>query len=620
MSQEKETDKNSDARFTQSPVDSGIEGDGALLTPERRPLAERRLVRMLDMRLLPVIFLIFIISLIDRTATTAARLTGLQEDIHLTDIQYSTVLAILYVSFVPAQIPSNLYLNRTPRPSLYIPACVVTWGLVSCLTGLVNDYAGLLAARIFLGIPEAAFNPGTMYLLSRWYTRRVSDPLSSQIASTDLEVGIGYQELAFRSALLYSGFLLSNAFGSLMAAGILSGMEGKRGIRAWRWCLLPDYPHNTVWLTPAERRLAQVRLAEDVGEADQNLMEDSIETRAHRPKGAPIFADDLFSVPRIKFSYSILSISLTLTLGYSRTISLLLAAFVGHSLILVWVSNTIPRPPVKRSASIAIVSGCGNLGTLMGSYAWKSRWGPDYHPSMYIGLASLVLCITLAYLVRLAIVKHNVKLLSLEYSDAQTFQRTKRERIEIAARLEGATFEEVLEKNREFSHDAEYNKCPLAINLFTCALRDTLLQTTFAMSEEKQSEGDIHLPHDSAKNEPDGILLSPDRRPLAEQQLVRMLDMRLLPAIILIFIMNYIDRTAVTAARLKGLQQDLHVTDIEYSTVLAVLYASYIPAQIPSNMILNRISRPSYYIPACVILWGLISCLTGVRNSLPSCL
>ena len=63
--------------------------------------------------------------------------------------------------------------------------------------------------------PKAAFNPGTMYLLSRWYTRRVSDPLSSQIASTDLEVGIGYQELAFRSALLYSGFLLSNAFGSV---------------------------------------------------------------------------------------------------------------------------------------------------------------------------------------------------------------------------------------------------------------------------------------------------------------------------------------------------------------------------------------------------------------------
>lgn len=65
------------------------------------------------------------------------------------------------------------------------------------------------------------------------------------------------------------------------------------------------------------------------------------------------------------------------------------------------------------------------------------------------------------------------------------------------------------------------------------------------MSEEKQSEGDIHLPHDSAKNEPDGILLSPDRRPLAEQQLVRMLDMRLLPAIILIFIMNYIDVSSI---------------------------------------------------------------------------
>ncbi|KAK7691721.1 hypothetical protein QCA50_005121 [Cerrena zonata] len=146
--------------------------DGELLTPDRRAEAEKRLIRLLDMRLLPTIVLIFIMNYIDRTAVTAARLKGIQSDLGLDDIQYSTVLAILYASYVPAQIPSNMILNRISRPSYYIPICVVLWGLTSALTGVAHNYAGILTARVFVGLPEAAFYPGAIYLLSRWYTRK----------------------------------------------------------------------------------------------------------------------------------------------------------------------------------------------------------------------------------------------------------------------------------------------------------------------------------------------------------------------------------------------------------------------------------------------------------------
>jgi len=89
----------------------------------------------------------------------------------------------------------------------------------------------------------------------------------------------------------------------------------------------------------------------------------------------------------------------------------------------------------------------------------------------------------------------------------------------------------------------------------------------------------------------DSELLAPDRRPSAERRLVRKLDFRLLPAIILVYIMNYIDRNAIPAARLKGLEADLHLNDVQYSTVLAVLYASYVPAQIPSNIVKFLLQR-----------------------------
>ncbi|KAG5731888.1 hypothetical protein E4T56_gene7625, partial [Termitomyces sp. T112] len=70
----------------------------------------------------------------------------------------------------------------------------------------------------------------------------------------------------------------------------------------------------------------------------------------------------------------------------------------------------------------------------------------------------------------------------------------------------------------------------------------------------------------------------------AERKLVRKLDSRLLPTVVVIYIMNYIDRNGITTARLKGMQQDLGISDIQYATVIAVLYASYCPGQIPSNM------------------------------------
>ncbi|THH30870.1 hypothetical protein EUX98_g3336 [Antrodiella citrinella] len=475
--------------------------DSELLAADVRPAAERKLVRLLDMRLLPTIVLIFIMNYIDRTAVTSARLKGLESDLHLQDTQYDTVLAVLYASYVPAQIPSNMILNRISRPSLYIPICVIFWGLTSALTGVAKNYAGLLATRIF-----AAFYPGAIYLLSRWYTRK---------------------ELAFRSAILYGGLLISNAFGSLMAAGILSNMDGKMGIRAWRWLFyiegsitivigffaiwaLPDYPHNTRWLSPAQRRLAQVRLAEDAGEADEDTAMDSAWSglvQALKDPKVSIFAV-MTCAQLLGLSFVNFFPTLTSTLGFSTTISLVLAAppwifstmvcclnawhadktgerffhiagwwwavivgyiigittmsvggryfamflmaagYSGFALTAVWVSNAVPRPPAKRAAAISIVNGFGNMGNLIGSYAWKAQWGPNYHQSMFIGLSSLALSSVLAFVIRCILVNQNKSLDREEKDDLE--DNAKRERIEEAARLEGLTFEEALVRRRGF--------------------------------------------------------------------------------------------------------------------------------------------------------------------------
>ncbi|KDQ55120.1 hypothetical protein JAAARDRAFT_60082 [Jaapia argillacea MUCL 33604] len=488
----------------ESPIDKE-DVDGELLTPDRRPAAELRLKRKLDMRLMPTMILIYLLNYIDRVAPSAARLQGLEADLGLSDIQYEAILALVYALYCPAQIPSNMALNKLPRPSIFIGTCVVLWGLTSLLTGVTHNFAGIALCRLFIGLPEAAFYPGAVYLISRWYTKK---------------------ELSLRGAILYFGLLVSNAFGSLIAAGILSNMNGMLGIQAWRWLFyiegaitmsvgflamwsLPDFPHNTRWLSPAERRLAQVRLAEDAGEADEDsLAESFMEGMRMALRDPKTYFLALLSFSQLLgLSFVNFFPTLTATLGFPTTATLLMAAppwifaalmcclnawhadktgerffhvtwwtwgtilgyiialsttnvgaryfslfimasgYASFALVMVWTSNAIPRPPAKRAAAIGLVNGFGNLGNLVGSFVWKANWGPDYHQSMGIALSSMVFATCMSLIIRWLIIRDNKKLAEAE---EKWLHGAERERIEEAARLEGITFEEALEKKKGF--------------------------------------------------------------------------------------------------------------------------------------------------------------------------
>lgn len=154
---------------------------------------------------------------IDRNNYAAARLQGLEEDLGLVGNQYQVGLSILFVGYVLMQVPSNLLLNYMGRPSLYLGFFTVAWGLVSLLTSQCVNYGGIVACRFILGIVEAPFFSGTLFYLSKWYSKK---------------------ELSFRMALFYSASLVSGAFGNLIAAGILDGMAGKLGYSAWQWVSL----------------------------------------------------------------------------------------------------------------------------------------------------------------------------------------------------------------------------------------------------------------------------------------------------------------------------------------------------------------------------------------------
>lgn len=136
---------------------------------------------------------------------------------------------------------------------------MMLWAVVSACTALSKDFTGLLLTRFFLGLTEAPYYPGAVYILSIFYNRK---------------------EVATRIAILYTGNILATAFAGLIAAGIFHGLDDVAGIAGWKWLfilqgvvtfiiamvgyfVLPDFPLTTRWLTEDERQLAFNRMELD---------------------------------------------------------------------------------------------------------------------------------------------------------------------------------------------------------------------------------------------------------------------------------------------------------------------------------------------------------------------
>lgn len=158
----------------------------------------------------------FSIDYLDRNAIALARLDDIEEDLGLEGTQYQTCVSILFVGYLLGQIPSNMFLTRT-RPSIYMAACMALWAVVSALTAVSKDFTDLLLSRFFLGVTEAPYYPGALYMLSIFYTRK---------------------EIATRISILYTGNILATAFAGLIAAGIFHGMGDVAGLSGWRWLFI----------------------------------------------------------------------------------------------------------------------------------------------------------------------------------------------------------------------------------------------------------------------------------------------------------------------------------------------------------------------------------------------
>ncbi|KAK7438662.1 major facilitator superfamily transporter [Colletotrichum acutatum] len=217
-------------------------------------LDEKKILRKMDIRLIPMLALLYLLSFLDRGNIGNAKIEGLQEDLGMTADQYNWCLTVFFFTYAAFEVPSNLLLKKL-RPSVWLPTIMVAWGLVMTLMGIVKNYHGLLIARIFLGVTEAGLFPGVAYYLTMWYCRH---------------------EIQLRQAMFFSAASIAGAFSGLLAFAI-SKMDGIGGLEGWRWIFilegivtvlvaimaffaLHDFPETAKFLTEEERAFIVFRL------------------------------------------------------------------------------------------------------------------------------------------------------------------------------------------------------------------------------------------------------------------------------------------------------------------------------------------------------------------------
>jgi len=227
---------------------------GSSLSPGAE-VDEQALYRKMLRRILPFLFICYVVSYLDRVNVGFAALT-MNEDIGLSATAFGIGAGLFFFGYFIAEIPSNLIMMRVGA-RIWIARIMITWGLISAATAFVTGPVQFGIARFLLGLGEAGFVPGVFLYLAMWFPSAIR---------------------ARATALFLLGIPVANILGSPVS-GTLIQLEGL-GLKGWQWLLileavpavllgiaclfvLTDKPEKAGWLSAPERDFLVERLASE---------------------------------------------------------------------------------------------------------------------------------------------------------------------------------------------------------------------------------------------------------------------------------------------------------------------------------------------------------------------
>lgn len=215
--------------------------------------------RKIALRIVPLIFLLYIISYLDRANVGFAKLR-MQETLNFSDVVFGWGFGVFFVGYLLLEIPGALIVERWSARK-WFARILITWGICSMGMALVRTPAQFYVMRFLLGLAEAGFFPGVIVYFTHWFPRSVrAKALAGMVLAIPVSLALGAR---------VSGWLLAVNWLGLDGWQWVFLIEGAPAVLMG--CLVPflltDRPSQAKWLTPAERKWLEQTLANERQEA-----------------------------------------------------------------------------------------------------------------------------------------------------------------------------------------------------------------------------------------------------------------------------------------------------------------------------------------------------------------
>jgi MFS family permease len=178
---------------------------------------EARTYAKVDRRLLPFLFLCYILAYLDRVNVGFAKLQMLN-DLKLSEAAFATGAGIFFIGYFFFEVPSNILLKKFGART-WIARIMISWGLVSAAMMFVKSVWAFYAMRFLLGLAEAGFFPGIIFYLTLWYPSRLRSS---------------------RTALFVSAIAVAGVVGNPLSGLVMDTLSGALGLRGWQWLFLAE--------------------------------------------------------------------------------------------------------------------------------------------------------------------------------------------------------------------------------------------------------------------------------------------------------------------------------------------------------------------------------------------
>lgn len=419
---------------------------------------ERAVMHKLDRNLLPLIFVLYSLSVLDRSNLGNAKVVGMQDDIDLSGGRYAWLATIFYISYILSQFLTAGW--KMFPPHRWIACVVFFWGIVSTMQATTSSWPGLMVCRFILGISEAMFGPGIGVYFAYFYPR---------------------EKIGFRLGIFLSGSALANAYGGSLAYAI---GHAHTSISNWRflfiiegvptcllavvaWFFCPDSPSTARFFNEREKAVAQAIASRQPGDYKSEGLQlrqmfDALRdyksyftgfmyfscnvSFASLPLFLPTIISEMgsftsqqsngLSAPPYLLCFIVIiiasfvsdrmrlrgpfvaSFALIAGVGFiilattsatgPRYFGIFLAVniFVSIAVILPWVANNTATDS-KRAGGFWVLNAIGQCGPLLGTNVFPSNEGPYYRKGMWICAAFCLLVTVLATTLSALLLKEN---------------------------------------------------------------------------------------------------------------------------------------------------------------------------------------------------------------------